>query len=289
LSKGSCAFSPFVYDDDVNRSEHLPKDPLGPGNPRGPLLRKKTLVEVAEGTAGFYTAGELLERAGITIHEFRVLVSRKILLARYKLKKRGWALYTDSDVLLARRTLEEKLASELGASKVPKTLRELRKHAKLLRRRHRDPKLKLIEAEYTRDQFKKFTDLMAEGKSRVDVYNLTGWHPDFIKNLSREYDKLGGFYVDGHFLEIINRLPIVGVELPIVDAYGLLTLLQHLTKERTCASCGIDGPSERCDTCNEQRAKKRLLRELEASKRRAETPPRPSTPPDPEPSSAAAQ
>lgn len=234
-------------------------NPLRPGVFKGGVEHDyPNLRPIDDGSRGYFTRAELLERAGITQHEYLKLVCRKILVAKHKSRQRGWVVYTDEDVELCRSILRKWLPRESpSATRGP--VRKWQPHVVPARGQLR----------YSKEHARQVIKLLKAGVPRDEIFLELDLHPDTLALISRDYEiMIGGFYVDGAMVERINHLPIEGVDLPISTARDLMALLDHLFQEiaeKKCVVCDKNRPSDRCTVC----VRSSLLAELERRAARA--------------------
>lgn len=224
-------------------SSRTNENPLRPGVFSGGVQHDyPNLIPIDDGTDGYFPRAELLERAGMTQHEYTKLAYRRSLVARYKSRQRGWVLYTDEDVKKCRALLKKWLPREAAATPMGRP-----------RKWQAQPGGAKGQLRYSKEHARQVIKRLKEGMPRDEIFLELDLHPDTISLISRDYEiMIGGFYVDGTMVERINRLPIEGVDLPISTARDLMALLDQLFKdiaERRCSTCDKNRPSDRCTAC----------------------------------------
>ncbi len=102
---------------------------------------------------------------------------------------------------------------------------------------------------------------LRKGASPLDCIERLPIHPDKIEGILRSYERIAGaIVINSDKAAIINKMPLDGV-FPVVDADGIIALLQASAKEPSCSSCG-KRPRVMCKTCAFPYVKKQLEKEM---------------------------
>lgn len=219
------------------------------------------LISIAAGTPGYYTASDFRTAAKITRSEYRKLVVRGALNARYRATGYTYVLYDDADVDKVRKIVEaHRLKTIEAEERLGKTLPA------------RGMTREKAPLPYTAIDARKVIRLLKHGRRHDEIFLETNVHPETILIIARAYERMiGAVYVTGEQMEAINALPLEGVELPIRSAKQILDAFRALADaSKNCNVCGEEPPLGACLKCSRRRVMASIAKQADRQRRIAE-------------------
>lgn len=218
------------------------------------------LVAIAPGTVGYYTASEFRAAARITVVEYRKLTVRGALVARFRAAGYAYVLYDDADV--------ERVIRMVEAHRLKQAEAEERLGSAAPGR----PPSKEKKLPYTAIDARKVIRMLKHGRRHDDIFLETNVHPETILVIARAYERMiGAVYVTGDQMQLINELPLEGVELPIRSAKQILDAFRALADaSKSCNVCGEEPPLGACLKCSRRRVLASIAKQADKQRRIAE-------------------
>ena len=169
------------------------------------------------------TRGEFMRRTGLNDYDLNKLLHDGTLRAsRHTYRK--WALYSEEDAVRIHR---------------------------LVTARHRRTDLDAVT--YSAAEAASVIALIEENRTFGSIIVELKLHPFTVQAIMREYARgSGAMILSKAHIDTINRLPLVGVTLPIVNIDDVVTALEAACAEKTCSGCRTRAPSTKCVTCIRQ-------------------------------------